>query len=144
MRKVTNVSNRPLYIGDSSSVDCTCDILNKNEAIAHYVNTMFSRTNQMFEYSGLPDTIPPEMLELFLQTNGHVCITKIDGNLYALAGRPGGPPDPYFRRTHYVVANPALNISKTLSASLIIFLRLELLIMTAIAYTSRTTQKKWD
>ena len=108
------MSNRPLYIGDSSSVDCTCDILNKNEAITHYVNTMFSRTNQMFEYSGLPDTIPPEMLELFLQTNGHVCITKIDGNLYALAGRPGGPPDPYFRRTHYVVANPALNISKTL------------------------------
>lgn len=108
------MSNRPLYIGDSSSVDCTCDILNKKEAITHYVNTMLSRTNQMFEYSGLPDTIPPEMLELFLQTNGHVCITEIDGNLYALAGRPGGAPDPYFRRTHYVVANPALNISKTL------------------------------
>ena len=107
------MSNKSRYIGDSS-VDCTCNILDKDEAINHYVNTMLARTNQMFEYTGLPDTIPPEMLELFLQTNGDICITEVDGNLYALYGKPGGAPDPYFRRTHYVVANPALNISKTL------------------------------
>jgi hypothetical protein len=75
---------------------------------------MFDRTNQMFEYTGLPDTIPAYYLELYLQMNGQVCITKVDGALYALPGAPGGAPDPYFRPTLYVVANPGLGFSKSL------------------------------
>ena len=74
------MSNKHRYIGDSL-VDCTCNILDKDEAIRHYVNTMLSRTNQMCECTGLPDTIPPEMLELSLQTNGGLCITEVGGNL---------------------------------------------------------------
>lgn len=72
---------------------------------------MYDRTNQMFEYDGLPDTIPADMLELYLQMNGNVCITEVKGNLYALPGGLGGPPDPYYRPTMYVVANPGLGIS---------------------------------
>ena len=75
---------------------------------------MYDRTNQMFEYDGLPDTIPPDMLEIYLQMNGHVCITEIDGKLYALPGGLGGAPDPYYRPTLYVVANPGLRISRRL------------------------------
>lgn len=103
-----------LYTGDWSGIDCTCDILDKKRSIYNYVMLMFDRTNQMFEYEGLPDTIPQYMLELYLQINGHVCVTEVEGNLYALPGGLGGAPDPYYRPTLYVVANPGLGFSKSL------------------------------
>lgn len=105
------------FIGDSSSVDCTCDILDKKTSVREHVFGMFNRTNQMFEYSGLPDTIPAYILELFLQLNGDVCFTKVKGNLYVFSGRAGGPPNPYYQPTFYVVANPGLGYSATLSIS---------------------------
>ena len=76
---------------------------------------MYDRTLQMFEYSGLPDTIPDYMLELFLQLNGQVCVTEVKGSLYALPGGLGGAPDPYYRPTLYVLANPGLGYSASLS-----------------------------
>lgn len=94
---------------------CACNILDKDKSIRHYIRTMISRTSSMFEYTGLPDTIPEYMLERMLQLNGHVAITEVKGNLYALAGKFGGEPDPYYRPTMYVVANPALAFSGSLS-----------------------------
>ena len=108
------MAKESLYTGDWSGIECTCDILDKKDSIFNYVLLMFDRTNQMFEYTGLPDTIPPRMLELYLQINGHVCITDVDGSLYALPGGLGGAPDPYYRPTLYVVANPGLGYSKSL------------------------------
>ena len=107
--------SKPLYQGDWGSVDCTCNILDKPLSIRNYVQFMFDRTNQMFEYTGLPDTIPAYILELFLQLNGHVAIAEVEGKLYAFCGGLGGAPDPYYRQTLYVVANPALGISKSFS-----------------------------
>lgn len=109
------MSKKSLYTGDWSGIDCTCDILNKKQSIYNYVMLMFDRTSQMFEYNGLPGTIPAEMLELYLQVNGHVGITETKGNLYALPGGLGGAPDPYYRPTLYVVANPGLGYSASLS-----------------------------
>lgn len=109
------MSKKSLYTGDWSGIDCTCDILNKKQSIYNYVMLMFDRTSQMFEYDGLPDTIPAEMLELYLQVNGHVSITEAKGSLYALPGGLGGAPDPYYRPTLYVVANPGLGYSASLS-----------------------------
>ena len=97
-----------IYKGDWSSVDCTCDILNKRLSAMHYVFTMFNRTNQMFEWKGLPDTIPMEIMELYLQLNGQCAITEVDGKLFAIPGGLGGPPDPYFRPTVYIAAIPGL------------------------------------
>ena len=102
------------YTGEWSGIDCTCNILDKEKSIYNYVMLMFDRTNQMFEYNGLPDTIPDYMLELYLQVNGHVCITEVNGNLYALPGGLGGAPDPYYRPTLYVLANPGLGYSASL------------------------------
>lgn len=85
----------------------------KTEAVQTYVDYMLCRTQAMFEYEGLPDTIPQRNLELMLQTNGSVCIAKVEGELYAFTGGPGGEPDPYYMPTIYVVANPALNLSET-------------------------------
>lgn len=105
--------SKPRFTGNWSELSCTCDILDKDTSIFNYVMLMFDRTNQMFEYTGLPDTIPAEMLETFLQVNGHVGFVEWDGNLYALPGGMGGPPDPYYRPTYYIIANPALGGSRT-------------------------------
>lgn len=100
--------DQPMYYGDWGAVDCNCDILNKKMSVRKYVWTMLNRTNQMFEYTGLPETIPKEILELYLQINGQCCITEVGGNLYALPGGLGGPPDPYYRPTLYIAAIPGL------------------------------------
>ena len=107
------MSRKPRYSGDWGSVDCTCDILDKRSSIFNYIMLMFNRTNQMFEYSGLPDTIPKEMLELYLQVNGHIGFVDWNGELYALPGGMGGAPDPYYRPTLYIIANPALGGSQS-------------------------------
>lgn len=98
----------PIYKGDWGAVDCTCVILNKTVSVRKYVWTMLNRTNQMFEYTGLPETIPKEILELYLQINGQCCITEVGGDLFALPGGLGGPPDPYYRPTLYIAAIPGL------------------------------------
>lgn len=108
------MSRKSRYTGEWSGIDCTCNILDKEKSIYNYVMLMFDRTNQMFEYNGLPDTIPDYMLELYLQVNGHVCITDVKGNLYALPGGLGGALDPYYRPTLYVLANPGLGFSASL------------------------------
>ena len=109
------MTKKSRYSGEWSGIDCTCNILDKEKSIYNYVMLMFDRTNQMFEYNGLPETIPAYMLELYLQVNGHVCVTEVEGKLYALPGGLGGAPDPYYRPTLYVVANPGLGYSKSLS-----------------------------
>lgn len=107
------MSRKPRYSGDWGSVDCTCDILDKKSSIFNYMMLMLDRTNQMFEYSGLPETIPKEMLELYLQVNGHIGFVNWNGELYALPGGMGGAPDPYYRPTLYIIANPALGGSQS-------------------------------
>lgn len=100
------------FLGDESgTVDCTCDILNKRFSIFNYVQYMFDRTNRMFRYSGLPDTIPEYLLEYMLQIYGSVAIIKDGEKLYALRAGWGGAPDPYYRPTYATIANPALGIS---------------------------------
>lgn len=108
------MSRKSRYTGDWGALDCTCDILDKKRSIYNYVMLMFDRTNQMFEYDGLPETIPAYMLELYLQLNGHVGLTEVNGSLYALPGGLGGAPDPYYRPTLYIVANPGLGYSASL------------------------------
>lgn len=108
------MSRDPLYTSGFGGLDCTCDILDKKRSIYKYVKLMFDRTAEMFEYSGLPETIPDYMLETFLQLNGQVCITEVKGDLYALPGGLGGAPDPYYRPTLYVLANPGLGYSASL------------------------------
>lgn len=73
---------------------------------------MMSRTQAMFEYEGLPDTIPQRELELLLQGNGYALITEVNGDLYAFYGGLGGKPDVYYRPTIATINSPALNLIK--------------------------------
>ena len=78
-----------------------------------YINYMAIRLQKMFKYTNLPDSIPREILEYYLMINGTCFITKHDdGKLYALTGSFGGEPDAYYKPTRYIVANPALKMSK--------------------------------
>lgn len=79
-----------------------------------YKSYMYDRTLSMFKYTNLPDTIPEEMLEYYLQHYGSCAITEVDGKLYAFHGNYGGYIDPYYRPTLYIVANPALKYSAQL------------------------------
>ena len=79
-----------------------------------YVKQNLIRTTQMFEYDGLPKSIPKKDLELMLQAYGSVIIAKVDGELYAFRGRLGGVPNPYYLPTMAVVANPALKYNANL------------------------------
>lgn len=90
-------------------------ILDKQQATERYLRYMFDRTQSMFKYDGLPESIPQRMFELYLQSNGNLVVTKVNGTLYAFTGGPGGEPDAYYRPTIYVIANPYLNISKELN-----------------------------
>lgn len=102
------------FLGDpDGTLDCTCDILDKKSSAFNYIQYMFDRTNSMFRYGGLPDTIPEPMLEYMLQIYGSVAIIEHEGEIYALRCNFGGPPDPYYRPTQAVAANPALSIGKT-------------------------------
>lgn len=79
-----------------------------------YVMKTLNKTQQIFDYDGLPDTIPKRNLELLLQRFGYAIITKVDGKLYAFYGGLGGVPDVYYEPTIAVVNNPFLKYSATL------------------------------
>ena len=88
-------------------------VKDKELSSKNYIHYMVIRLQKMFKYTNLPDSIPREMLEYYLLVNGSCFIAKHeDGNLYALLGSFGGEPDAYYRPTRYVVANPALKVSK--------------------------------
>lgn len=76
-----------------------------------HVRYMLARTQRMFRYEGLPDTIPQRMLELYLQTWGYCAIGEYQGSLYAYTGGLGGVPDEYYRPTIFTVANPYQNLT---------------------------------
>lgn len=85
----------------------------KDYNISIHVKYMLDRTQSMFEYLGLPETIPRKFLELYLQTNGHCCIAEHKGGLYAFTGSFGDYPNAYYMPTKYIVSNPALAFSKS-------------------------------
>ena len=55
----------------------------KVKCVRSYVDYMLSRSQMMFNYENLPESIPQLYLERYLQRNGHCCITKVKGELYA-------------------------------------------------------------
>lgn len=88
-------------------------IRDKDTAVTEFIANTLAKTQSMFEYEGLPDSIQQKELERLLQTTGNAFVTSVDGVLYALSGGKGGEPDVYGRATLYTVANPALKLNKT-------------------------------
>lgn len=99
-----------------------CLLTEKRLRVRDLVNYMLDRSQQIFVWSGLPETIPERNLELLLQTCGNICITDVDEvpegrgktGLYAFFGGLGNIPNAYYEPTEFVVSNPYLNFNKSL------------------------------
>ena len=88
------------------------NIKDKQANVTTQINYMLNKSLNMFEWHGLPDSIPERELERILQTSGYSGVAEVNGELYALWGGLGGVQDAYYRPTLMTVANPALNLSK--------------------------------
>lgn len=87
--------------------------LDKRKNVADMVTYMFNRSNIMFKYHNLPDSIPETELEKLLQTNGFAIVGKINGDLYAINGGLGGETDVYNRPTIATISVPFFNFNDT-------------------------------
>lgn len=98
------------------------DFSDKKANAMQYVSYMLNRTQSMFKYTGLPDSLPQRNLELMIQTNGFIVIPIPDkvpvlkGKLYAFAESAslGGERDVYYMPTICNISSPALNWSASL------------------------------
>lgn len=107
--------NNHQYMFDLGFLPCPLwDFKFKENSLAYHVRYMLARTQKLFEYEGLPDTIPARIFELYLQCNGFVGVFKHEGKLYASFGGLGGVPDYNYMPTMFTVSNPALNYSANL------------------------------
>jgi len=88
---------------------------NKTGNIKQLNLAMLNKSASMFEYEGLPDTIPYFELEKILQMNGYGFITEHNGELYCFSGSLGGEQDAYLNYKDFIVANAPLNFFKQLS-----------------------------
>ena len=97
------------------------DLVNKNNTFSidnkimneNLLSKMFlSKTLTMFKYEGLPDSIPYEILENYLQTRGKVFIFKYDDDLIALPIELNSDKVDYYNRP--TTGNIFLNDKKTL------------------------------
>lgn len=80
-----------------------------------YVRTILAQLTEMFEYDGLPESIPKKWMLLQLYTNGNIFVTdQTNGNgLMSFVGGWGGKRDGYYIPVEYIVANPYVNVEKT-------------------------------
>lgn len=86
----------------------------KKMLINSYIKNMINRTMQMFDWQGLPDTIPKKDLEQLLQLTGSATIAQAPQGIFAFRSGLGGVPNAYYLPTISIVANPALNFNKEL------------------------------
>lgn len=98
------------------------DILDKQQGVRQYVAYMLDRTSSMFEWSGLPKTIPSYVLELYLQIFGYAAFCRVEDTtpintpslvttepgVYIFFGGIGGERDIYYRPKMFTAANPRL------------------------------------
>lgn len=83
-------------------------VIDKEKSARSIFIYMLSRLQKMFEYKGLPETVPKDVLERYLLINGIACFTQVDGSLYIFNGNLGGYQDAYYRPTKFIVSNPHL------------------------------------
>ena len=88
-------------------------VTDKKVSARTYINYMLIRLQKMFKYENLPDKLHREFIELYLMQSGSAFLTKVNDDLYVFQGTMGGEPDPYYRPTLYIVANPGLKLNKT-------------------------------
>lgn len=86
------------------------DFKDKERSVRLYMTTMFNRTQAMFEYEGLPETVPARELERLLQEGGFAVWTKVGDDVYAFTGGLDGQSENvYYDKSWATIANAPLN-----------------------------------
>ena len=111
MDNCRNLRDYNRFVSAMFGGSCEFDFADKTNVISQHTRYMLSRTQSMFKWSGLPDTIPARDLEILLQCRGFAGFYNTKEGLYAFAGGLGGEPNPYYMPTLLTIANPALNLS---------------------------------
>ena len=78
----------------------------KGMLLTSYINYYLARMQSMFEYEGLPDSIPQKWLENLLMVNGSCVWIKNGDDLIVTCAGIGGKPDVYYIPTECIVSNP--------------------------------------
>lgn len=87
---------------------------NKELNAKNLVFNFLNKTQRLFQYKNLPETIPQRVLERFLQTNGNCVFYKHNDKYYVYIGSLGGEPDEYYEPIDYIIANPYQKLTKTI------------------------------
>ena len=88
--------------------------LDKKTNVNVNIGYMLNRSNAMFRYDNLPDTIPSKELEIMLQTQGYAIFLQVDNDYYVVYGGLGGETDVYNRPTKATISIPYLDYNATL------------------------------
>ena len=88
------------------------NLTDKKGLLKQFKENQLNKSLTMFEWQNLPDTLPAVELEKMLQIKGYAIIAKYKGDVYAFNGGFAGQ-DPYYRPTHVIVNNPALQMNET-------------------------------
>lgn len=89
----------------------------KRMLIEFHFNSALSKTMKIFEYEGLPETIPQRELEKILQLCDFAYWLKKDEKIYVFWGGLGGQPNEYYQPTDFIVANPYLKFFKVVKVN---------------------------
>lgn len=90
-------------------------ITSKEDNLNDFTQSILNRTLGMFEYTGLPDSLPAVEIEKRLQLKGHATIFEYKGQLYVTTGAYAGmEKSPYNQPTQVIVNVPAFNLNQTL------------------------------
>lgn len=109
---MADISNRDKWLFGTDAEQFSFD---KKSIQDLYVKKFLLKTQRMFKYTNLPDTIPQRDLELIMQCSGCVTIAKVNDKLYAFKGSLGGTPNEYYLPTISIVANPYLHYNANLT-----------------------------
>lgn len=89
------------------------DPKDKTRNIKHTVLYMLNRTQSMFRYDNLPESIPHTTFEKLLQCGGYNGTIDYKDTLYCVDGGLGGLLDVNRLPTEYIVTEPYIKLNKT-------------------------------
>lgn len=108
MGDIPNRANWLFDIGKDSILS------NKKFLIESYIRYMLGQTVEMFEYTGLPETIPQKELEILHQVNRFAVWKKVEDKLYVFHAGLGGILNEYYHSTRAIINNPYLKYNADL------------------------------
>jgi len=109
-----------MKIKDNEYIIGLYDIINKftfdkKNLLNQYIIYMLDRTNEMFKWKNLPETVDKRLLETWLQTRGIIAFTNLPEHYIVYFGEYGGNRNEYYEPKNFIVANPYNNFNKTLT-----------------------------